>query len=173
MASRPAVFLDRDGTLIEDVGYPSRPEQVRLLPGAAESLRTLHTSGLALVLVSNQSGVGRGYFDQTDAEAVHERFVELLADAGASLDAAYYCFHAPDEDCACRKPAPGMILDAAADLDLELGRSFVVGNSHADVEAGRAAGCRTIAFASVDAAADWSCQSWPEVTALVLEGRAR
>jgi histidinol-phosphate phosphatase family protein len=159
--------------LIEDVGYPSRPEQVKLLPSAAESLRTLHTSGFALVLVSNQSGVGRGYFDHADAEAVHERFVELLADAGASLDAAYYCFHAPDEDCACRKPAPGMILDAAADLDLALGRSFMVGNSHADVEAGRAAGCRTIAFASVDAAADWNCQSWPEVTALVLEGRTR
>src|SRR4051794_3177637 len=112
---RPAVFLDRDGTLIEDTGYPRDPDRIRLLPGAAEALRRLEGLGLLLVLVSNQSGLGRGLITQAEAEAVHARLLECLRAEGARLHAAYYCPHAPQQGCPCRKPSPGLLQQAAAD----------------------------------------------------------
>jgi D-glycero-D-manno-heptose 1,7-bisphosphate phosphatase len=147
MTGRAGVFLDRDGTLIDDVGYISDPEDVRLVPGAAEALRALRDDGFALVVVSNQSGIGRGVTTQEQADAVHRRFLEELERAGAGIDAAYYCPHTPEDGCTCRKPLPGLILDAARELELDLERSTMVGNSDVDVAAGGAAGTRTILLA--------------------------
>lgn len=136
-----AVFVDRDGTLIVDHGYPRDPREVRLLPAAAAALRTVGAMGWAVVVVSNQSGIGRGIVTSEEARAVHERFLELLRQEGVRPDAVKYCPHAPDELCRCRKPAPGMLLDAATELDLDLAVSVMVGDKAADVEAGRRAGC--------------------------------
>jgi D-glycero-D-manno-heptose 1,7-bisphosphate phosphatase len=146
--SRRAVFLDRDGSLIEDSGYPRDPDRVHLLPGVAETLRELEHRGFLLILVSNQSGIGRGLVTPAEAAAVHARLVELLARAGARLHAAYYCPHTPDEGCLCRKPAPGMLLQAAKEWDIDLSRSFFVGDKPSDIEAGKATGCFTILLAS-------------------------
>lgn len=143
---RPALFLDRDDTLIVDVPYPRDPGKVALLPGAAEVLGCLRGRGYALVIVSNQAGVGRGLIAPEEAAAVHARCAELLAHAGVPLDGAYYCFHHPDAGCSCRKPAPGLILQAARELGLDLARSFMIGDKVLDVAAGAAAGCRTILF---------------------------
>ena len=162
MSGDRAVFLDRDGTLIDDVGYISDPEDVRLVPGAADALRALRDAGFRLVVVSNQSGLGRALITQEQADAVHRQFVQELERAGAQIDAAYYCPHTPDEDCDCRKPLPGMLIDAARELDLDLERSFMVGNSDVDFVAGEAAGARAILLGD---GTDWPeavrrIQSW-------------
>jgi histidinol-phosphate phosphatase family protein len=138
--ARRALFLDRDGTLIVDVGYPREPERVELIPGVAEVMAGLQKSW-ALVVISNQSGVGRGRITEAEAKAVHERFVQLFADAGVTFAGSYYCPHAPDAACRCRKPLPGMLQDAAAELDLDMPASVMIGDKESDAEAGRAAGC--------------------------------
>ena len=148
-----AVFLDRDGTLIEDSGYIDDPDKVRLLPGAAEAIRRFHAAGFRVVVASNQSGVARGFFTEKTLLAVHERMEDLLKRAGAPLDAAYYCpFLDGDEatvdayrkDSPMRKPKPGMLLQAAKDLDLDLHRSWMIGDAARDIEAGASAGCQTV-----------------------------
>ena len=157
-------FLDRDGTLIEDVGYGRDPEQVRLLPNAAGALRALRRAGFGLVVVGNQSGIGRGIISPSEASAVHARFLSELAREGISLDAVEYCPHAPWAGCECRKPSPALLHKAATELGVSLEASFMVGDKASDVEAGRRAGCRTILLAaggvsSVDAdhvASDWT-----------------
>jgi D-glycero-D-manno-heptose 1,7-bisphosphate phosphatase len=138
--ARRALFLDRDGTLIVDVGYPRDPEAVELVDGAADALRALQ-QGWALVVISNQSGIGRGLISEQQATAVHERFVARFAALGVRFAGFYYCPHAPDAGCACRKPAPGLLRDAAAELGLDLARSVMIGDKASDIEAGRAAGC--------------------------------
>jgi histidinol-phosphate phosphatase family protein len=138
--AKPAVFLDRDGTLIADVGYPRDPAAVELVAGAAEALHALQRDW-PLVVVSNQSGIGRGLITKPEATAVHERFVARFAAHGVRFAGCYYCPHAPDASCACRKPAPGLFRDAAAALGLDLTRSVMVGDKASDIEAGRAAGC--------------------------------
>jgi D-glycero-D-manno-heptose 1,7-bisphosphate phosphatase len=140
MAAQRAIFLDRDGTLIVDVGYPRDPDRVELLPGAAAALRRL-SARAALVIVSNQSGIARGLIAPDEARAVHDRMVACFADEGVAFAGAYYCPHAPDDECACRKPQPGLLLQAARELDLDLPRSVMVGDKPTDVEVGRAAGC--------------------------------
>lgn len=163
MGRRRAVFLDRDGTVIEDVGYLSDPAGVRLVSGAADGLRGLRADGFLLAIVSNQSGVGRGLITPEQADAVHRRFLEVLAAEGIRLDDARYCPHAPDEGCACRKPLPGLLLDSARALEVELPASVMVGDTAADVGAGRAAGMRTVALgADADSlAADDAAPDWP------------
>lgn len=147
---RPAIFLDRDGTIIEERHYLCKPEGVRLLPGAAEALTALRHHGFACVVTSNQAGVGRGYFTQADLDLVHAEFLHQLTQAGAAIDGAYYCTEAPRTkdrtviEHPDRKPAPGMLLRAARELDLELKRSWMIGDSISDVLAGRHAGCRSI-----------------------------
>jgi len=140
-----ALLLDRDGTLIVDVGYPRDPAQVELLPGAAEALRALQASW-ALVIVSNQSGLGRGLITEAEARAVHDRVIARFAAAGVAFAGAYYCPHAPGAGCACRKPAPGLVLDAARELGLDLARSVMIGDKASDAAAGRAAGCMALRF---------------------------
>jgi histidinol-phosphate phosphatase family protein len=127
-------LLDRDGTLIEHVHYLADPHQVRLLPGTGEGLQQLKQRGYKLVMVSNQSGVGRGYFTQDRVEAVNRRLQELLADAGAQLDLLLYCPHAPEARCACRKPQPGMAEQACRHFQTTLRGALVVGDSDCDME---------------------------------------
>ena len=152
MQLRPAVFIDKDGTLIENVPYNVDPDRIALTPGAGPALRALRDAGFALVLVSNQSGVALGRFPAAALRGVEDRLAELLAPHGVSLDAVYYCPHAPAPDgtptCVCRKPAPGLFFQAARERRLHLRRSWMIGDILNDVEAGRAAGCRTILLAN-------------------------
>jgi D-glycero-D-manno-heptose 1,7-bisphosphate phosphatase len=143
---RPAVFLDRDGTLVEEVAYLHDPGRLALLPGVA-ALAGLAAAGYALVVVTNQAGVARGYYDEAAVELVHRRLGELLAGAGVRLDAILYCPHHPEgtvarhaRACRCRKPAPGMLEAAAEQLDLDLPASYLIGNHPTDVGAAVAAG---------------------------------
>jgi D-glycero-D-manno-heptose 1,7-bisphosphate phosphatase len=135
------VFLDRDGTLVRDHGYTHRVEDYALLPGVVPALRRLAAAGFGLAIVTNQSGIGRGLFRLADYH-VFERHLEAdLAAQGVPIAASFFCPHRPDEGCACRKPAPGLLLRARDVLGAELARSFVIGNALRDVEAGLAAGC--------------------------------
>src|SRR6266446_3174684 len=168
-SGRPAVFLDRDGTLIHDVGYPNDPRAVRLLPGAAAALARLQEQGFRLIVVSNQSGIGRGMVTPEQARRVHEEFATQLAKSKVHLDGAYYCPHAPEDGCVCRKPSPNLLLRAGEELHLDLRQSFMVGDKLSDIEAGRAAGCRTIFFkagveSEAPADADFVAANWSEAT---------
>lgn len=170
-SAAPAVFLDRDGTLIEDLGYPRDPERVRLLRGVEEGLQRLRCEGFLLVVVGNQSGIGRGIVSEAEARAVHARFAALLKQRGIALDAVKYCPHAPWEGCACRKPSPCMLLEAAAELGIDLGASYMVGDKLSDVLAGRRAGCHTILLGSGGAsveAVDHAAPDWTDVLAFIL-----
>jgi len=137
-----AVFLDRDGTIVEDPGFLYEPGKVRLLPGAAEAIRRLHDAGWLVVTVSNQSGIARGLYDAAAYTAVQRRLGELLAQHGARLDGAYFCPHHPDVTgpCDCRKPGLRLFRDAAAALDLDLVQSYWVGDRVSDIEPARALG---------------------------------
>lgn len=137
---RRALFLDRDGTLIVDVGYPRDPDQVELLPGAAAALAALPAE-IALVIVTNQSGLARGRITPAEATAVQARVEARFGAAGVRFAGVFVCPHGPDDGCRCRKPAPGLLRDAAAALDLDLPRSIMIGDKAADVAAGHAAGC--------------------------------
>ncbi|RPJ77348.1 MAG: HAD family hydrolase [Acidobacteria bacterium] len=144
-----AVFIDKDGTLIRDVSYNVDPAGIELMPGALEALTSLARSGFAPVVVSNQPGVGLGYFTAGALAGVECRVRELLAAGGVRLLGCYFCPHAPAAPggvaaCGCRKPAPGLLLQAARDHDIDLAASWMVGDILDDVEAGRAAGCRTV-----------------------------
>ena len=149
--SEPAVFLDRDGTLIEEVGYLDRPERVELYPYSAAAIRALNRAGVRLVLVTNQSGVARGFFTESVVEAVHAHIELLLRNAGAHLDAYYYCPHHPDGKvaeyarvCDCRKPGRGLVDRAIAELGVDPARSFTVGDRWLDVALARSIGARGI-----------------------------
>jgi len=144
---KPGVFLDRDGTINRNPprgGFVTRPDDLELLPGAARAIARLRGAGYATVVYSNQSGVAKGLLTIEDLAAVNARLKDLLAEEGAALDGIYSCPHEPGATCECRKPAPGMILRAARELDIDLTRSWAVGDAARDLEAGRAAGCRTV-----------------------------
>ncbi len=149
--SGKAIFLDRDNTIIEDPGYINDPGQVRLLDGAAEAMVQLRVLGYKLVIVSNQSAVARGIVTEQTLAKIHERLKQLLAEKNAHIDKIYYCpYHAEGvidkyrRQSDLRKPEPGMLLTAAKEMDIDLGRSWMVGDTIRDVEAGRRAGCKTI-----------------------------
>ncbi len=144
MSPRRFVLLDRDGTLIVEKHYLSDPEQVELIEGAAEGLRRLAARGLGLVLVTNQSGIGRGFFDAARLAEIHERLLRELRAEGVELDGIFVCPHHPDERCACRKPRTGLVQRAAAELGFDPARAFVIGDLPSDVALGRALGATTL-----------------------------
>jgi D-glycero-D-manno-heptose 1,7-bisphosphate phosphatase len=176
-----AVFLDKDGTLIEDVPYNVDPARIRLAPGAGRALRPLRAAGYRLVVISNQSGVARGYFPIAALAAVEQRLRTMLGDEGVVLDGFYVCPHHPEGNvaeyaraCDCRKPAPGMIVRAAAALRIDPARSWFVGDILDDVEAGRRGGCRTVLIDNGHET-EWvqSSERRPHVVARHLEDAAR
>jgi len=138
--SSPAVFLDRDGTINEEMGYINHLSRFRVFPQAVPAIRRLNEAGLKVVLVSNQSGIARGYFSEALLQQVHQQLSELLAAGGARLDGLYLCTHHPNEGCPCRKPKPELLLRAARDLDLDLSRSYLVGDRYKDIETAANAG---------------------------------
>jgi D-glycero-D-manno-heptose 1,7-bisphosphate phosphatase len=142
--ARRFVLLDRDGTINAERNYLSSPGQLSLLPGAAAGLRALRGLGLGLVVVTNQSGVARGYFDEGQLTSIHERLHELLGAAGVELDGIYYCPHAPDDGCACRKPREGLALSAARELGFRPEECFVIGDKACDIELGNRLGATTV-----------------------------
>ena len=131
---RPAVFLDRDGTIAEEVGYLNHPSRFRIFPFAAAAIRHLNEAGFPVVVVTNQSGVGRGYFPESLVHSVNELMKKDLAAAGARIDAVYYCPHTSADRCVCRKPKTGLLERAAHEHSLDLSRSFVVGDRYGDIE---------------------------------------
>lgn len=147
--TRRAVFIDRDGTLNEESGYLHRAEDCCFIPGAIEAVALLNDAGLQVVVVTNQSGIARGYYTEADLEKLHDYMASRLAASGARIDGWYFCPHHPDfsaaaADCSCRKPLPGMLQQAAAELAIDLASSWMVGDKVADIEAGIAAGCTPI-----------------------------
>jgi D-glycero-D-manno-heptose 1,7-bisphosphate phosphatase len=148
---RRAIIMDRDGTVCDEVGYVNHVERIRLLPRSAEAIRRANAAGFQTVVVTNQAGVARGYFDESLVDEVHDRVRRLLAEGGARLDGIYYCPHHPEVGaaayrvaCSCRKPQPGMLFRARDDMGIDLSASYMIGDSVRDVEAGHRAGCTTI-----------------------------
>lgn len=143
MENRRFVVLDRDGTIIMERHYLSDPEDVALVPGAVQGLRHLAEIGLGLVVITNQSGIGRGYFDETCLGLVHQRMAELLEARGVRLNGIYFCPHTPDDDCGCRKPRRGLLELAAKEHGFEPRACFVVGDKACDIELGQQVGATT------------------------------
>jgi D-glycero-D-manno-heptose 1,7-bisphosphate phosphatase len=144
-----AVFLDRDGTINEELGYLYRTEDCRFLPGVKDAVKRLNGAGYLVVVVTNQSGIARGYYTEADLDKLHSYMTKEFSVSGAQIDGWYYCPHHPDfpveySACDCRKPLPGMMLAASSDLGIDLSSSWMVGDKNADMEAGIAAGCRSI-----------------------------
>lgn len=158
------MFLDRDGTVSEEVGYLNHVSRFRMLSGVAGAIRTLNDARLPVVVVTNQSGVGRGYFPEALVHEVHERMISQLAAAGARLDGIYYCPHVGADDCLCRKPKTGMLERAASELSLNLKKSFVVGDRGGDVAMAHRAGCKSVlvrtGFGEGELA--WHASKWPQ-----------
>jgi len=151
VALRPAVFIDRDGTLTEEVGYVNHPSRLRLLPRSAEAIRRLNAAGVPAVVVTNQAGIARGYFSEDVLHLVNGELRAQLERAGARLDGVYVCPHHPKEGeppyraaCDCRKPKPGLLLKAATDLDLDLAQSVMVGDKPSDLEVAPQVGARSV-----------------------------
>ncbi len=151
MTSNRAVFLDRDGTVNEEKEYLHRPEEFAFIDGAPEAIRILKNAGFLVIVVTNQSGIGRGYYDEAAVHRLHRYMDEQLAHHGTAVDGYYLCPHHPlhgigdyHRECGCRKPLPGMLIEAAADFSIDLNASYVIGDTMADVEAGLAAGCRPL-----------------------------
>ena len=151
MSGSPAVFVDRDGTLIREVGYLSRVEQIEILPGVPEAIELLRRSGFKVAVVTNQSAVARGFITEGELRKIHRELERQLAGHGAFVDGIYYCPHHPTEGldryriaCDCRKPNAGMARRAAADLDLDIGRSYVIGDQAVDMEMAARIGAKGI-----------------------------
>jgi D-glycero-D-manno-heptose 1,7-bisphosphate phosphatase len=159
----PAAFLDRDGTIIEDLGYLGDPDGIRFIPGAIQALQVLHRAGYRLVLVTNQAGVARGLITEADVGRVNARLAARLAEAGVPLHGVYYCPHHPEHgppeyrrDCDCRKPKPGMIHQAMRDLDLDPARSVVIGDHGTDAALAQTfPGMRAILVRTGHGAEEW------------------
>jgi len=152
-----AVFLDRDGTIIEDIGYLDECSKIRFLPRVSEAIKLLNENGFKVMVTTNQSGVARGYFTEETVREINRYIQESLAKQGALIDKTYYCPHHIEgiikgysKECHCRKPNPGMIEEAVREFGIDLENSFVIGDKISDIEAGHRAGCKTILLAGED-----------------------
>lgn len=173
-----AVFIDRDGTISEEVGYINHPERFRLFPYAAAAIKQLNQNGWLAIVTTNQAGVARGYFAEDMIHAVHARLTNELEAEGARLDGIYYCAHHPSVgdppyriDCDCRKPKPGLITRAARDFDIDLNNSWVVGDRYSDIELARNAGVKSALVLSGYGRGEWEHQSssWTQQPDLVAD----
>jgi len=160
---RPAVFLDRDGTITEEVGYLNHTSRFRMFPFVATAIRRLNEAGLPVLVVTNQSGVDRGYFPESLVHTVNELMTQQLAESGARIDAIYYCPHIPAENCNCRKPKTGMLDQAAQEHSLDLRRSFVVGDRYGDIALARNARARSVLVRTGYGEGElaWHAAKWP------------
>lgn len=171
----PAVFLDRDGTIMEDADYCSNPNDVKIFPAVPESLRRLKSNGFKLLIITNQSGIGRGLFTLQQYHAVEAEVLRQLGDD--LIDATYFCPDVPGQHCSCRKPAPGMILQATREHRIDLAQSFFIGDKEVDIECGRNAGVRTIRVRTglqrdvVGSVANWIADDVAAATEIILTGR--
>lgn len=175
---RRAVFIDRDGTISEEVGYINHPSRFRLFPYAASAIKLLNERGWLAVVVTNQAGVARGYFSETMIQTVHDNLQQSLRDGGARVDAIYYCAHHPSvgdppyrQDCDCRKPKPGLVNRAARDLNIALEQSWMVGDRYSDIELARNAGIHAALVLSGYGRGEYESQraSWQYQPDLVSE----
>ena len=172
---RPAVFLDRDGTVAEEVGYVNHASRFRMFPSAPAAIRKLNDRSLPVFIVTNQSGVGRGYYPESLVHTVHSLMAEQLATAGAHVDGLYYCPHAPGDSCSCRKPGTGMLERASLEHGIDLKRSFVVGDRHNDIALAHRAGSRGILVRTGHGEGEllWHASKWtsqPDFVAADLSG---
>jgi D-glycero-D-manno-heptose 1,7-bisphosphate phosphatase len=149
-----AIFMDRDGTLVEEAGYMVDSARFKPFSWTGEALRKINASGMKAVLITNQSGVGRGYFPESLVHEVHNILHTELARYGAHLDAVYFCPHLPDAECDCRKPRPGMILRAARELEIDIEGSFMIGDRYLDAATAHAAGAKSVLVRTGDGAAE-------------------
>ena len=175
---RPAVFIDRDGTISEEVGYINHPSRFRVFPYSAPAIKLLNESGWLVFVVTNQAGVARGYFSEEMIKNVHERLEQDLETNGARLDAIYYCAHHPSLgeppyllDCNCRKPRPGLIRQADGEFDIDLKKSWMVGDRYSDVELARNAGVNSAFVMSGYGRGEWEHQrgTWKHQPDLIVE----
>ena len=141
---QPAVFLDRDGTINQDIGYIDSPERLFIIDGAASAIKRLNSKGFRVVVITNQSGVGRGYFTKEAADSVNKKLEEVLKREGAHLDGIYYCPHHPDDNCECRKPRIGLLEKAKNDLAIDFKKSYVIGDKGSDIEIAQSIGGKGI-----------------------------
>jgi histidinol-phosphate phosphatase family protein len=139
-----AVFLDRDGTMAPDVAYCRRPEDFELFPTTAKAIRLLNEHGYKVIVITNQSGIARGYFNEDTLDKIHQKIRKKLGEEGARIDGIYYCPHHPDDNCECRKPKPGMVLRAVGEHDIDPRSSFIVGDRPQDIQLGQNTSCRTV-----------------------------
>ena len=162
VVARPAVFIDRDGTLTEEVGYVNHPRRIRLLPRSAEAIRRLNAAGIAAIVATNQAGLARGYFSAEVLQAANDEMLRQLKEAGARLDGVYVCTHHPTEgappyriECECRKPKAGLLQRAARELGIDLTASAMIGDRASDLDCGRAAGARAVLVLTGYGLGDW------------------
>lgn len=162
-----AVFLDRDGVINEETHYLSDPQQLRLIPSAARAIRLLNRRAIPIIVITNQAGVARGYYPESQVAVLHHALAARLAEEGAHIDRFYYCPHHPTEgrppyriDCDCRKPKPGLLLQAAADFGLDCAQCYLIGDKASDLAAGRRAHCRTVLVKTGYGAQTW--EAWTE-----------
>lgn len=151
-----AIFLDRDGTINVDFGYLYKPEQLEFLPGAIEAMQIFRDLGYLLVVITNQSGIGRGYYTLEDAERFNEYMSAQLVKEGIEVADYFVCPHAPTEDCHCRKPHPTMVLEALAKYDIDPAQSYMFGDKQSDVDCGEAAGVRSFRITAGEQLIDWA-----------------
>jgi D-glycero-D-manno-heptose 1,7-bisphosphate phosphatase len=175
---RPAVFIDRDGTISEEVGYVNHPSRFRVFPYSSEAIKILNDAGWLAIVITNQAGVARGYFSEDVIHKIHDQLTRDLQTESAKLDAIYYCAHHPSLgeppyrlDCDCRKPKPGLIQQAAKDFDIDLAASWMAGDRYSDVELARNAGLRSAFVLSGYGRGEWEYQSqaWAHRPDLVCE----
>jgi D-glycero-D-manno-heptose 1,7-bisphosphate phosphatase len=168
---RPAVFLDRDGTIAEEVGYLNHASRFRMFPFVAAAIHRLNEAGLPIIVVTNQSGVGRGYFPESLVHTVNDLMTQQLAKASAKIDAVYYCPHTSAENCNCRKPRTGMLDRAVLEHGVDLQRSFVVGDRYGDIELARNARARSILVRTGYGEGElaWHAAKWPAQPDFIAE----
>ena len=178
-----AIFLDRDGTVSEEVGYMYDVSLYRVFPWTGAAIRRINQSGMKVILATNQSGIERGYFQESMVHRVHDRLAEEVALSQARLDGVYFCPHHPETGCECRKPRPGMLFRAQDELGLDLRRSYMVGDRYLDVRTGKAAGARTVLvltgdgrkeyeeFADADVQPDFVAEDLTEAVDIILKNR--